>query len=395
MLFVLKKISVSRFFFILVLLINTQFLALYGLNPIGIYGFQEAFFVFSFFVSILYFLKFGFSAEEILIFFIPLLALIFSAIFSYYWFDQPYIYAVMEYRRVFGLYIFFIFIWAIRVNIFTVDSIINWFVFISLLLGICNILFSGSAGGGISQESIERTGIGQHFVAMGSVICFWKWVNSGKMVNLIFSIFLFLVLLLVVQSRQIAIATLLVMPIVMNISSKSIPLFLLFFTIVLGVGYYEPFQDAILERLPRVAELVDNGVYEISEGARGVALYEVFTEFQSTGWFFGHGGLYKYWNGGFEPIYGPNFILADIGLVGGLYRLGIVYVLLLIVYFRLQVTAILKIEDQIWRKLLWALFFQLLIMSPMGSLFSYRGHVAGILIALAFSLSGYYYKRSR
>jgi hypothetical protein len=391
MLSIPKVVSPSQFFVVFFILINTQFLAVYGLNPIGIYGFQELFFVLESFVAVIYFLKFRFSIEELTVFLIPIAALFLSSLFSLYWFDQPFLYGVMEYRRVLGVYIFFVLVWAIRTGVLTTDSILEWIMAIAVLLGFLNIIFSGaSVGSGVSQESIERTGIGQHFVAMGAVMFFGRWVNSGKIIDIFLFLFLFLVLLLVIQSRQIAIATLAVLPIILKISLKDIPVLFLFFMFLFGIGYYEPFQDAILERLPRMEELVENGIYEITESARGVAIYEILNEFQSTGWFWGHGGLYQYWNGGFESYYGPNFILADVGLIGGLYRLGFIYVLFLFFYLRLQIKSNLRIVDQVDKKLIWALFIQLLIMSPTGSLFSYRGHVLGVILAIALSMGGYY-----
>lgn len=382
----LKVVSGSKMMLFICLFLNTQVFGAYGTNRLGVVGVQEIFFVALMAFGGLYLIRKDRALlSESAIFAIPFVMLLLSALLAKFHYDQPLVYGIVEFRRVLAILVFFPLIHGFKVGYITKDEIIKWFKAIAIILGVLNILMGGGGQITLSQDSFERVGIGQHFVALGGILFLSDWVSKRAKSALASYFFLLLVLLLVIQTRQIVIATLIASLFLMEIRGKS-TVFLLGLVVIFLISLsFESVSSEFASRVPRVMELISSR-NELSDSARGNAARAIFQVFRDSGWALGYGGLYVSWHDGFKYYFGPNFILADIGLLGSIFRFGLIYVFIFGGYLYIQVKYISSMSDIIMKKICVAIFIQLLVMSPTASILDYRGHIAGVLLALSCSL---------
>ncbi|MEX1670634.1 hypothetical protein AB4876_17065 [Zhongshania guokunii] len=353
----------------------------------GVNGAQEVFFAILIIFSGLYLIskKGNVLLLEFAVFAIPFAMLLLSALLAEFRYGQPVIYGIAEFRRVLAILIFFPLIHGLKVGYVTKGDILKWLKLIAIVLGVLNVFVGASGGLELSQDSFERVGIGQHFVALGAILFFFDWISGREKSALASYFFLLIVLLLVIQTRQIVIATIIASLFLMEIRGKSTVFFAVLIIIFLISLSFESVSSSLASRIPRVTELI-NGSDELSDSARGNAVRAIFQVFKESGWALGYGGLYVNWNDGFKYYFGPNFILADVGLLGSVFRFGFAGVLIFLGYLYFQVKYIRSISDRAVKRICIAVFIQLLVMSPVASILDYRGHVAGVLLALSCSL---------
>jgi hypothetical protein len=120
----------------------------------------------------------------------------------------------------------------------------------------------------------------------------------------------------------------------------------------------------------------------INESARILTSLQIFSEF-SNGDLWGHGALSLMWKGGFHRLYGENFFLADVGVIGTMFRFGILAVPILIFASWILIRATRRLpKGEIRRTVAYGIIFSFLLI-PTAGLVVYRGFFLGILLAIS------------
>jgi hypothetical protein len=120
----------------------------------------------------------------------------------------------------------------------------------------------------------------------------------------------------------------------------------------------------------------------LQDSARVLTSLQIYHEF-SNGDPWGHGALSLMWRDGFHRFYGVHFFLADVGIIGTIFRFGILAVPILLFSSWILVRAIRTLPGgEVRRTVAYGIIFSFLLM-PTAGLVVYRGFFLGILLAIA------------
>lgn len=383
-----RRSSLSTFLLFALLVINAQVLAPYGNNPFGIYGAQESFFAFLILFSTAYVVfKKRVTPIEWYVFSMAIFAVLASAFLSKMRYGQPMYFGVMEARRIFAVLSFFPIVFILRNFHVSVDQFLRAVCYSSFL---CVLLTIGasqadlSSAQVLSESAFERSGVGGAFIGLGFLVFLYRWKERNSVAYLASAILLLLVLVFVVQSRQIYVAAVISGFMLLGVGRVSL-LLLFLVVVVLYVGLDASNSYSILnDRAPRLARLVSqDSDFSLSARARG---YEtILYEFKNNGWLYGRGGLYQGWNGGFSRYFG-YFYLSDLGIVGSVFRFGILIIPVYGLYLLFQLGHILRQRATNLRVLQISMLLYLSVMAPTSAPIEIRGHIVAILLALSYAV---------
>jgi hypothetical protein len=120
----------------------------------------------------------------------------------------------------------------------------------------------------------------------------------------------------------------------------------------------------------------------LRDSARVLTSLQIYHEI-ANGDPWGHGALSLMWRGGFHHLYGENFFLADVGIIGTIFRFGILAIPILVFASWILVRSIRTLpKGEVRRTVAYGIIFSFLLM-PTAGLVVYRGFFLGILLAIA------------
>lgn len=394
--------AITVFSFLILFLNTGVFLGSAG-NPIGIDGVQEAFYVFLIVWALGWLIeqqrRFGTVPKiDLFVFLIVPFLMVYSAFSAQKVYGQPYLFGLIEERRILAMFIYFPVVTMLRLRWVDIVQFERMVVFSGL---ICALLAIGlsldlvpriqeTAGSEFALRG-ERNTVGASFVAVAIpfVIAARRGEWRGWAVPLI--LILACTLLFVMQTRQLMLASGIAALYLLRGPRAAL--------ILLGVamlGYAAVlFLPGVSDRLVVLQQALDELTTEkyLTESWRGLAYSDALTALE-RGEIWGHGALSSLWNGGFALVFGPYFFLADIGIVGTFFRYGVIGVLVYFAYIKVQSRQLVAVPRQLHRPVYGAAFIFLVAAMPVGAPLEYRGNIAGLILGASAFLAAYQPRRS-
>lgn len=357
-------------------------------NPFGIFGLRELYLV----ASVVW-VAYGIVRGRIRGYFdysIVLLTLLFfsiSVISSYASFGQPILYGALEDRRFFGLWFFFPIRDAVKGLEF--DTSLKVMFFAALTTAVLGFLYSFGIAEGWSEvrgnyDREGRANIGSPFIVLFLCLAWFRW-QGFKMSWLKFAglaVILFY-LIWVSQTRQALIALLASVILVYFIDAirKKRGIFVLsLFSLAVSTLMFAVIAPSLfLSILPDQFQELFSQRY-LEESARVRAFSAVM---QDLSWG-GHGALSLQYDSGFATIYGENFYLSDIGIVGTIHRFGVFalpFVFYTVFLFLFVLRWSLRVRPITYFNALAAGSFSLLLPWLTGAILEFRSEQMAVLLA--------------
>lgn len=264
-----------------------------------------------------------------------------SILSSYASYGQPMLYGLLEDRRFFGLWLYFPLRDAIRQLGF--DRALNLMFFVAFTIAVLGFLYKYGVVAGWADVTYDRNRLGRAniatpFVIMMVAMAWYRW-NGWQMGKLRLAglAFMLVYLVVVAQTRQSIIALLGSIMMVFFLAAIRNGRGLTFLS--LSAAALAVIVFAIVAPATAIALLPDQFQELLSErylqdSVRTIAYTAALNDLL----LFGHGALSLQFDNGFANYYGEMFFIADIGIVGTLYRFGIfaipfiIYTLLLFRY---------------------------------------------------------------
>jgi len=382
----------SQIFIFLLIFLNAGIFSATSSNPLGIKGASEFFELFCALFSFGYLLiqiysKGTVSKIDLTVFAMIIAAFFYSALAAHLRFGQPIIYGLIEERRLLNVLVYFPIAWGIRRGVVTTDQIFSWIIGFALLCGVLSIMVISGVIAPLSDIEVsantlreDRFGIGSAYIALASLLLLSKIVYSKRRVLFLQFLFLVLVLLAVVQTRQILIAVM-----VSSIFLLGMTRFAIWSTIAAAVFAVlatstDMVSNLIIKYQTLFFQLGSEAYLEAS--ARALTINSIVNQIMNGAWM-GSGALSALWKNGFARIYGENFFLADVGFLGSLYKFGILAFALYWVYLSLQYKLMRHAKDHPYHRLLMAVWVYLLVILPVAATLEYRGSISGLLLAVS------------
>lgn len=386
-----KSLRLTAFVPFLIVLMNAQIFMGTAGNPLGIDGVQEVFYL----VLIIWaFMSLWVQQRskgrarrlDVFVLLLAVMPMLWGAILAQSTYGQPIVFGILEERRIFALLVYFPIRTMLERNWVSVSGLEK------LVVGAGAICAIGSIGVTLgvvptlqelrsSELTLrgDRVSIGAASIALGIPVLMAR--GAAKRSRHFPFLFPLMVgtLLVIVQSRQQILAALVATAYVLR-GVRAAALVLL-----LGIGFYVALLivPGLYDKLMLIVQLFVNiASSEYLMTSWRALSYAHSLQALQEGEIWGHGSLSPLWNGGFTTLIGPYFFLADIGVVGTLFRYGLFGVLLYAVYFVLQLRLILAIPDRRRRALYSALFLFVLVGSPVGAPLEYRGNIVGLILGV-------------
>jgi hypothetical protein len=377
--------------FMLVFL-NAGIFASTSSNPLGIKGASELVELFCALFSFYYFWiqlysKGTVSKIDFTVFGLIWAAFFYSAIAAQIRFGQPFYYGMIEERRLLNFFIYFPIAWGIRRGVVSIEQILSWIIGVALLCGLLSVLVVSGVIAPLKVIEVsvntlreDRFGIGSAYIALASLILLFRIVKFKRKVLFAQFLFLVLVLLAVVQTRQILIALL-----ISSIFLLGATRFAIWSTIAIGAfavtaASSETVSSLLIKYQGLFLQLGSDEYLEAS--ARALTINTIINEISGGAWL-GSGALSGLWHDGFARLYGENFFLADVGFIGSLYKFGVLAFVLYAVYLSLQYKLLRASIGHQHYRLIMAAWVYLLVILPVAATLEYRGSISGMLLALS------------
>lgn len=379
----------GKLFIFLIILWNSQILSGTGGNPLGIKGIQEIFYIILFLFATAYLLAQLLQREKIfkidfIVYCLVLIALFYSAFAAYVRFGQPFLYGLIEERRVLAFLIYFPLSWGFRNQIMTIKEVLLWMLISAI---ICSILSVAVVYGIIPPLHVKdvtmnmtrenRYGIGQLYIAFSILYLVFMMGKKITMYNIISLLLLVYVLVAIVQTRQIIISLFIAL---FFLKSKARLVVLVGLSSAFLIAVLFTDMTGLLKFQAMFVELTSEKY--MAESARSLTISVIIDQFLN-GAYFGSGALSLLWNDGFRAYYHSTFFLADVGIFGSLYKFGILTVLFMVAYIKLQYNVMKRISMHPYYRLILAFWVQLLMMLPVADIIEYRGFMSGLVLALS------------
>lgn len=395
-------VSAGTLIVLLVLIFNSQMFSATASNPIGIKGLQEAFYaMLAVWATVSIALQIHNNQRvrkvDLFLYLLVILLSTYGAFMAAVQFGQPFWLGLLEERRMIALWVYFPLTTLLRRGWVDLRGFENIVIGIAIL---CGVLMIGVMAGAvpiinaINQSEIslrgERYGIGQAFVAVAILMLFARNRIATAHFRVASIGFLVGVLLVIVQTRQIILGTLVGLVFLLR-GAHAAALVVVGMLAVLAMPYIFPDAFHIAETYTQLIQQAFSEEY-LNESWRGLSI-GVVLETLSRGEVMGHGALSPTWNDGFASVHGPFFFLSDIGLFGTAYRYGLIGLFGYVLYLVVQVRLLRDIRDQQARVLYTAIFVMVLIMAPLGAPLEYRGFLSGFLLGITYHIGSANNKR--
>lgn len=377
-----------RVLVVLVIFFSSGVLEATSSNPIGVKYFQEAYYLFLCgFVVLLLGGKLrarpALRLGEFSVLFVVVSFAMVSPLLSFLFHGQPITYGIIEDRRIFDLLIFFWVYHYLSRGTIEVEELLDLLVFSAVVLSLIMIMLSyyGITAREVGEGNIRqnRAAVAVNFAALGILSAAAGVMNRraspAKKLYLYLSAGLTMfALVFASQTRQVVLGVVLV---VLLYGGIKLRLRMLVSAVVLlvmgGLIVYHLRSELFLQ-------LVSSDYYE--ESVRTKAIATILSEIAKND-FIGKGALSLLWSDGFEALYGEGFFLADVGVFGSYYRLGVFFLVPYIVAFYALIKYWKRCSPGTIRTFVFFGLCYMLILIPVGAPLEHRGEVFGIVLAVA------------
>jgi len=276
------------------------------------------------------------TSGEAFILILVLFLIVTPAIFSYLNFGQPIYYGFIEERRALSYLIFFPLYQSLSNRTISPIWVINSVLVVCVINGINSIWYFMDIKSQYVIDTIntmnaryDRTIIGSYYMLFAYIYLYWNWLKMGRYINLPFILLIIVYFILFVQTKQILAVVLgLTFILILLHLKRSVWLIcaaLISFEaiyLIVDIGiYYEKYDVIIYATLSNEATI------------RSATASSIIQDLSDNLFIFGKGSLSALWNGGFHPIFGDNFFLSDVGILGTYYRFGVLALPLSIFYY--------------------------------------------------------------
>jgi hypothetical protein len=328
---------------------------------------------------------------DLFFFLFPLCWLPLSAGFAWFAYDQPLIFGLSEDRRVLTLLYWFAFDPVRRRFGLTLTDILIALalcasIYLILAIGLQVVVpdrLSGRAIPDLDTRRLRMSAPGDCFAISFLAGLTGSLVSRIRTVNIVLMLVGLVGLLQVAQTRQLtlaAMATALIIvwflrpkwALAMGIAGAMAFAATL---LVRGPILFEQLADALL---PNISEFFGSN---LAENAR-INTLEIVTRLLTENHFFGLGAVSLLYDGGLSRIYGRNFFINDVGMVGELFRVGFFYAAFVCAYAAAALNLWQRIDSAHDRALIAGLYLFYFLQAPTDGFFYRLGFVHAFLFLL-------------
>jgi hypothetical protein len=321
----------------------------------------------------------------------PLCWLTLSAGFAWFAFDQPLIFGLSEDRRILTLLYWFAFDPVRRRFGLTLSDILVALalcacIYLLVAIGLQVIVpdrLSGREIPDLDTRRLRMSAPGDCFAIAFLAGLTGCLTSRRRSVNIVLAVVGLIGLLEVAQTRQLtlaAMATALIM--VWLLRPK--------WALTMGVVGTAVFAGTILVRGPVLFEqLADALLPNISEffgsnlaGNARINTLGIVTSLLTENHFFGLGAVSLLYDGGLSRIYGRNFFINDVGMVGEIFRVGFFYAGFVCAYAATALKLWQRIESARHRALIGGIYLFYFLQAPTDGFFYRLGFVHAFLFLL-------------
>ena len=329
-------------------------------------------------------LKLRFEATGIFILSVIAFVMLVSAGGAWLIYRQPLYAGMIEERRVLSLLIFFPVAYAIRSNLVTARTVLNYVTGASVLCVLNALVYYMKVS---SLEVVEnfaseadaradRTPIGTGFVLMSLCYVLSRYVETPKLRwAALWLVFVFYVIVLE-QGRQTIMAVGVASVFLLILNGKAFRR--LGLTLGLCFAAMLPFIWSTLSRMWEKYVFL----FTLLSNAQNLRVDTIHTV-MSKNLLIPHGALWAQWNGGFSNVFGPSFFLSDIGVFGELFCYGAVLLgVLLIVYYGYILHLIMEVEWTTLTRACTAFMIILMMLHMFQPVIEHGGFDVGVILAI-------------
>ncbi len=314
---------------------------------------------------------------DVLVLFLGLTFPIVSAFFSHLKFHQPVLFGLLEERRVLAIFAVFFIIFCYRVSKARPDHLIGAIYVTALIYLAIGLFLQTGVMGDLAARDVPFLDPRKHRILVGTELYTCSIAIAAVMfiyhkawehaVPLLVGL---TGLLLISQTRgAIAVSA---MTILVLIALRHSAVVFAMASLVTGASLLWSSSGVGLSDHVRADEVQ----------VRLNTIDTILGELKANDWV-GLGSLSLQWEGGFAPIYGEHFFLSDVGVIGELYRLGVVLVVIclimgLAVYFYVK-----PCPDERGRTICYGILVLNILYLPEAGLVAFAGFQWSLLFAVA------------
>lgn len=386
--------------FLVILFLFSGILDDKGKNPIGIPLLVESTLLFAFLVAVLLLVEQINSRRIIKVDFLLFSLIIFlaitSAAFAHFEFSQPLFWGLVEDRRLLSVFIYFPLAFVLRRRYGNLEGLIKALITVALIACVTSIYLRASGllesenTPGILLRSETRIALGTflvisaYFWAIG-VLVLTKASPRTKLKWIVLAAVFAGVLISVVQTRKIIIVVALVSLVLFTSRKRSIlgTLIVLLLAIFVWLNFQSELSttDFVTRSVDTWMQLFDENY--LTRSARAYTISQIFEELAGQNYLIGFGALSLLWNEGFHSVYGTHFYLADVGIIGVTFRLGVpLTIVYLLSCLYIAFISVKPVSDKLIRTFL-IMGFWYIFLSPGAGILFYAGQMFGILLAVS------------
>jgi hypothetical protein len=328
---------------------------------------------------------------DLFFFLFPFCWLLLGSVLAWLKFDQPLIYGLSEERRILTFLYWFVFDPVRRRFGLTVSDLL-----LSLTLCACIYLvtaiglqvivpdrLSGRALPDLDTRRLRMSAAGDCFAISFIVGVAGILMSSRRPLNLVAATIGIVGLLQVAQARQLTLAaaiTVLVLilrlrPLWAVLLGSATILAFLGTMAIRGPVVFSQILDALL---PNISEFFGSN---LSDNPRLNTLVQI-TNLLAENQFFGLGAVSLLYDGGLARLYGRNFFINDVGVVGEVFRVGLFYAIFACVYAAMALRSWQRIARGEHRILIFSIYFFYVLLAPTNGFFYRLGFVHAFLFLL-------------
>jgi hypothetical protein len=328
---------------------------------------------------------------DLFFFLFPLSWLALSAGFAWFAFDQPLIFGLSEDRRILTLLYWFAFDPVRRRFGLTLTDILIALalcasIYLILAIGLQVIVpdrLSGRAIGDLDTRRLRMSAPGDCFAISFLAGLTGSLMSRIRPLNIVLTLVGLVGLLQVAQTRQLTLAAVVTALIIVwflrpkwALAMGIVGAMAFAATILIrGPILFEQLADALL---PNISEFFGSN---LTENAR-INTLGIVTRLLTENHFFGLGAVSLLYDGGLSRIYGRNFFVNDVGMVGEIFRVGFFYAAFACAYAAAALNLWQRIESVQHRALIAGLYLFYFLQAPTDGFFYRLGFVHAFLFLL-------------
>ena len=328
---------------------------------------------------------------DLFFFLFPFCWLLLGSVLAWLKFDQPLVYGLSEERRILTFLYWFVLDPVRRRFGLTVSDLLLALtlcacIYLVTAIGLQVIVpdrLSGRALPDLDTRRLRMSAAGDCFAISFIVGVAGFLMSSRRPVSLVAATIGIVGLLQVAQARQLTLAaamTVLVLilrlrPLWAVLLGSATILAFLGTMAIRGPVVFSQILDALL---PNISEFFGSN---LSDNPRLNTLV-LITNLLAENHFFGLGAVSLLYDGGLARLYGRNFFINDVGVVGEVFRVGLFYAIFACVYAAMALRSWQRIARAEHRILIFSIYFFYVLLAPTNGFFYRLGFVHAFLFLL-------------